>query len=124
VDADDRCLAPLDGALGGASFLSWHEAHGTLGNNFFAVRPRHEAIGEALQEATDAILRGDEETIWLTTGSGLLTRAVARYLEPGMAVRGRPGDPDLEGTVVLRGWQFRRFCVPGCRASYKQKGRH
>ena len=81
IDADDRCLAPIPTiAPGGHDLVLYQEDYGTVGNNFIGARPGHPAIGRALRGATDALNRGDNDILWLSTGPGLLTRSVASYL--------------------------------------------
>lgn len=115
ADADDRCVAPLDPFLRGREFVARQEKLGSIGNNILAVRPRHPLIGAALNEAVRSVLRGDRDTIWLATGPGLMTRMVATHLagDPKRLERlGRDmAIADLHETL--------RFCVSGCRASYK-----
>jgi mannosyltransferase OCH1-like enzyme len=81
ADADDRLIAPLANLdPGGRSLILWMEPFGTVGNNFIGAVPRHPVIGSALKGAVTSILRGDRDLIWLSTGPGLLTRAVAGFL--------------------------------------------
>jgi len=120
ADADDRATAPLDGVLAGRELVLWHEHLGSVGNNFIAAIPAHPVIGRALEEAVAAILRGDAETIWFSTGPGLLTRVFARWIaeEPArMEALGR-------GVVVLERAELRQFAVPGCKAAYKGTARN
>ena len=81
VDADDRCrasllpLLPLD-----ADLVLYREDVGTLGNNFIAALPGHAVVHAALDQAVTAINRGDDELLWLATGPGLITRALAQQV--------------------------------------------
>ncbi len=77
ADADDRCTASLHPLLGSAELILYQEDHGTLANNFIAAIPRHPVIMRALADAVTAINRGDTDTLWLSTGPGLITRAFA-----------------------------------------------
>ncbi|MCB4769282.1 tetratricopeptide repeat protein [Ancylobacter sp. Lp-2] len=120
ADADDRCLAPLDTFLAGHEMVLRQEHYGTIGNNFLAARPRHPLIGQALDEAVTAVLRGDRESIWLSSGPGLVTRVLASYLVD---------DPRRLATLgndimVLDQPDMVRFCASGCRASYKSSERY
>ncbi|HET9020174.1 MAG TPA: tetratricopeptide repeat protein, partial [Acetobacteraceae bacterium] len=79
VDADDRCLRPIEELLPPrAGFVAFQEDIGTLSNNFLAVAPLHPAIVLALDLTVTAVNRGDEELLWLSTGPALLTRAFAQ----------------------------------------------
>ncbi|MDR6951861.1 putative Zn-dependent protease [Ancylobacter sp. 3268] len=120
ADADDRCLAPLDSVIAGRGLVLRQEHYGSIGNNFIAVRPHHPIIGQALEDAVSAVLRGDRESIWLSTGPGLMTRTVATHLvdDPRrVEALGR----DL---LVLDQPEITRFCVSGCRVSYKHTARN
>ncbi|MEM9221550.1 MAG: glycosyltransferase, partial [Pseudomonadota bacterium] len=81
VDADDLCLTYVDGFLpNGAGLVVGQERLGTIANNVIAAAPRHPVIVAALEEASEAMLHYSNESIWLATGPGLLTRHVAHYL--------------------------------------------
>jgi tetratricopeptide (TPR) repeat protein len=78
VDADDRCVGHLSSvASDGAEFIGYQEMFATLANNFLACVPGEPVIERALALAVEALNRGDNDTIWLATGPGLLTRAFA-----------------------------------------------
>jgi tetratricopeptide (TPR) repeat protein len=117
VDADDRSTAPLAGVLPqGASLVLYREYLGTLGNNFLAAAPGHAVIRIALENATAAINRGDQEILWLSTGPGLITRSVAQVLAE---------DDSLLGS--LRIWSRREMlrCISiHCSAGYKDTVQH
>lgn len=120
ADADDRCMANLEPLVRGRDMVLRHENLGSIGNNFIAVRPGHPVIGAALEGTVRAVLRGDSESIWLSTGPGMLTRAFAAYLA---ADRRRLSD--LGGdTNLLLDWELRPFITSACRASYKSTARH
>jgi tetratricopeptide (TPR) repeat protein len=81
TDADDRCLAPLAAIIpAAANFVTYQENLGSVGNNFIAAVPRHPVLLNALQMVVTAINRGDTDTIWLLSGPGLLSRALAFFL--------------------------------------------
>ncbi|GAB4073439.1 hypothetical protein GCM10028812_53820 [Ancylobacter sonchi] len=115
VDADDRCVAPLDAFLKGRELVLRQEHYGSIGNNFIAVRPHHPVIGQALDQALTAVLRGDRESIWLSTGPGLLTRVLASYITDD------PSRLEALGReiIIFDRPNINRFCVSGCRVSYK-----
>jgi tetratricopeptide (TPR) repeat protein len=120
VDADDRCAAPLDPFVAGRSLVVAQEGRGSIGNNLIAAAPGHPLIGAALELAVTAILRGDADTIWLSTGPGLLTRALAAHLGGSETTRADLG----RGLVVLERFALRRFCAPNCKVAYKTTTRH
>jgi mannosyltransferase OCH1-like enzyme len=118
ADADDRCLAPIaDLADQGHELVVYREDIGTLGNNFIGVTPGHPAIKAALDEAVEAVNRGDNDILWLRTGPGLLTRAVAFWLSERLPQR-------LAMVRVLeRHDVFERVAIH-CAASYKHTKRN
>ncbi|MBS7545900.1 tetratricopeptide repeat protein [Ancylobacter oerskovii] len=120
ADADDRCLGSLDAVLAGRGLVLRQEHYGSIGNNFIAVRPGHPVIGRALEEAVEAVLRGDRESIWLSTGPGLMTRILATYLVDD------PTRIDTLGgeVLVLDQPKITGFCVSGCRVTYKHTDRN
>ncbi|WP_424814428.1 tetratricopeptide repeat protein [Roseococcus sp. YIM B11640] len=119
ADADDRCVAPLDQALGGAELVLRQEPTGLIGNNFIAAMSGHPVIARALERVTEAVLRGDSESIYVKTGPGAMTRSFAQFLmedEARIAL--------LRGPIrVLEDWRLRAFCLANCGAGYKSSGR-
>jgi tetratricopeptide (TPR) repeat protein len=119
ADADDRCLAPLDGWIDPAATLVVHqENYGSIGNNFVAVTPEHPVIMRALELGAAAINRGDTDLIWLSTGPGLLTRAFAQVW-----AEGQPGGL-LRRTQVLDLGELQRVIGIHCPVRYKTTERH
>jgi tetratricopeptide (TPR) repeat protein len=121
VDADDRCHAPLPGlAPAGAGLVAYQEDLGTLANDVLGAVPQHPVLGRALDLAVGAVLRGDQDVLWLATGPGLLTRAFAATLaESRLGVRGW-----LAHVAVLdRSALFRAVAVH-CFVGYKASARH
>jgi mannosyltransferase OCH1-like enzyme len=120
VDADDRCLAPVNTIVPEwADFVAYQEDYGTVGNNFLGVIPAHPVIRRALELASVALNRGDSDTLWLSTGPGLLTRAFAQVFAEA---------PDrsafLHRTVVLERWRYHRAVAEHCRLQYKRSSLH
>jgi mannosyltransferase OCH1-like enzyme/Flp pilus assembly protein TadD len=120
-DADDRCLRPLDELLAApAGFVAFQEEYGTIGNNFLAATPRHPVLGLALRQAAEAINRGDHDMIWLATGPGLMTRAVAQAVaaSPGLLTGGQDCIRILDRNELE--------CVVACHCAvrYKNSRRH
>ena len=120
ADADDRCTAPLEPHLAGRTLVVAQEGRGSIGNNFIAAVPGHPLIGAALELAVTAMLRGDADTIWLSTGPGLLTRTMAVDLAASETSRDALG----RDVVVLERFELRRFCSPNCKVAYKTTTRH
>ncbi|GGC60321.1 tetratricopeptide repeat protein [Chelatococcus reniformis] len=115
ADADDRCLADLSQLTARASLVLRQEHLGSLANNFIATAPGHPVVAAAFELAVESILRGDADSIWLSTGPGLMSRAVATYL----AAERERLDEIGRDLLVLTPWQMRRFTAPACQASYK-----
>lgn len=117
ADADDRCHASLAPLLRpGLAMAFYLEPWATVGNNFLAAAPRQPIIADALREAAGAVLRGDRDLVWLSTGPGMMSRCLARAmvaadgLPPGVAVFDRP---------VLH-----RHVAMHCFLPYKSGNRH
>lgn len=119
ADADDRCLAPIDSFLRPDATLAVHqEDYGSIGNNFIAAVPEHPVLMRALELATAAMLRGDHDLVWLSTGPGLLTRAFAQEWAAG-----RPGGL-LRRTQVMDLGELQRVVGIHCPVRYKSTERH
>ena len=120
ADADDRCLRPLSALLPAeADLVAYQEEYGTLGNNFLAAAPFHPVIGLALDLAVAAINRGDDDLLWLATGPGLVTRAMAQTLASSCVL---PRDW-LGRTAILQRHELARGVAAHCQAAY-QSTRH
>jgi hypothetical protein len=121
VDADDRCFAPVGTIVPAHAELAvYQEDLGTLGNNFIGAVPRHPVIGLALDLAVDAVNRGDNDLLWLSTGPGLLTRAFARTL----AMSRLNASAWLDGIAVLDRSELYRAVAIHCFTGYKKTERH
>lgn len=122
ADADDRCLKPIAPLLAEPARLVLALEHlGTTGNNFMAAAPGHPVIGAALAEAVEAIEGGAMESLWLSTGPGLLTRAAMRWLAEAApeAFQSRCAEFNLLPASLLR-----RYVGICCAANYKSTDRH
>lgn len=79
LDADDLCMVPLSDILPRDIRLAGVlEDWMSVGNNFLAVRPQDPIIREALDDAARAFKASNGESIWLSTGPGATSRAVAK----------------------------------------------
>ena len=118
IDADDRCLARIDTFVpASAEFAGYQENYGTIGVNFLGATPGHPVITLALKNAIAAVNRGDRDIAWLSSGSGLLTRAFAQWASAAVI-----GDP-YAGTSLLELWEFQRVVGVHCPARYKCSNR-
>jgi tetratricopeptide (TPR) repeat protein len=119
LDPDDWCAAPLLALLPeGMPLVLYQEHLGSIGNNFLAAAPGQKLLAEALHEAVLAVLHGAGETVWLTTGPGLLTRLLARA-----SARRKPfGLPP--GISVVSGAGFWAVVRPYRNLAYKSGRRH
>jgi tetratricopeptide (TPR) repeat protein len=117
ADADDRCIAPLDGLVApGVRLLGWQEHLGSLGNNFLAAAAGHPALARALALAAAAVNRGDADMPWLATGPGALSRALAQEIAADAAT--------LDGLRLLERGEAAQVAVFHCFAAYKRTARH
>jgi hypothetical protein len=120
VDADDNCVGPVDTFLRPAlNFIGYQEEFGSVGNNFLASVPGHPIIGWALEEATCAILRGDSDMPWLSTGPGLLTRSFVKWLAFSPNI-----EASLDEVLLLQRNTLTEVSVSHCHAMYKNTGQH
>jgi mannosyltransferase OCH1-like enzyme len=101
-----------------ATAVFFQEEFGTIGNNFIAIVPGHPVIKTALELGAEALNRGDRDLIWLSTGPGLLTRALVR------AWTEFPQRQSLKGIVILDRGILRRAVGPHCAAAYKKTAQH
>jgi Tfp pilus assembly protein PilF/mannosyltransferase OCH1-like enzyme len=116
ADADDYCLQAMDALLAGnTQLVLWQEPMGTVGNNFIAVTAGHPVIAHALEQATEALIRGDNDSIWLSTGPGLLSRSLALYLASQWPAR----PPSELGVQVLTKPELMRFIAIHGKLAYK-----
>ncbi|MEL7275833.1 MAG: tetratricopeptide repeat protein [Pseudomonadota bacterium] len=118
MDPDDRCTAPLsehiDHRLG---FIGYQEFLWSVGNNFLAAAPGHPIIEAALRGAEDAFASGSGETLWLVTGPGLMTRALARA---AVDAAGRLS----EDVWLMPSHRLRAFVSPHVKVPYKSSTQH
>ena len=120
ADADDRCIAPLGSFVPpDAALVTWQEDFGTLGNNFLGAAPGHPVIALALRLGTEALNRGDNDFLWLSTGPGLLSRAFAQVVA-GLSGASAEG-PDV--ATFDYGFLNRRVGFH-CQVTYKKTARH
>jgi tetratricopeptide (TPR) repeat protein len=119
ADADDRRVASFDAlAPKGATFVGYQEDYGTLANNFLAAVPDHPVIQRALKMAVAAVNRGDADSMWLSTGPGLLTRAFAQVVaESGAGTW-------LERAMIRELHEIQALVEIHCPTAYKRTDRH
>lgn len=82
ADSDDVLVGDLSRVLGsGQGLITYVEPMGGIvANNFIAAPPMHPVISYAARLARAALLQRSNETVWSSTGPGLLTRALAQYI--------------------------------------------
>ena len=121
ADADDRCqtsLAPLRAQ--GAALVVYQEDLGSIGNNFLMASPKHPVIGKALAEAARAVEEGSADLLWLATGPGALTRALATHVfEDETDWRRR-----LDDILILDRAELLAHVAIHCHSGYKTTERH
>jgi tetratricopeptide (TPR) repeat protein len=121
ADADDCARTPLAAySTQGVEFVAYQEEFATLGNNILAARPGHPIIGAALQGVVNALLRGDSDIVWLSTGPGMLSRAFTYTL----ATLGDNWPKSLETVLIMSKPALNRLATPHCHAGYKLAGQH
>ncbi|MDO9713536.1 tetratricopeptide repeat protein [Paracraurococcus lichenis] len=121
IDADDRCLAPLETlAPPGTGLVLYQEDYGTVGNNVIGAAPQHPVIGCALKMAVAAVNRGDKDILWFATGPGLLTRALAMVLTGSSLTMAAW----LRRIRVLTRTEMHQAVGMHCEVAYKNTERH
>ncbi len=81
LDADNRCGGNLAGLLPpGARLVLYQEHLGSIANNFIAAAPGCGLLERTMQQIAEALIAGAGEYIWLLSGPGALTRALARRI--------------------------------------------
>jgi tetratricopeptide (TPR) repeat protein len=122
ADADDRCTGPITTIIPeGSRLVVYQDDHMTLCNNFIAAEPGHPILLAALQGAVTAMLRGDRDTVWFSTGPALLTRAFTQVL---VASGPTLDDPAASGITVVDRRELTRAVSIHCTAAYKRTDRH
>lgn len=118
LDADDRCIAPLDDILQpGLDLIGYQEDLTSIGNNFLATAPGDPIFRAALDDAAMAFAQTAGESIWLATGPGAITRAIARL--------GTDDSGTLRPGIWLMPWfRLRHFVSFHTRMTYKATGGH
>jgi tetratricopeptide (TPR) repeat protein len=116
IDADDRARAGLAACAPRDADLFVHQEDlGSIGSNVMGSVPGHPVIGAALQDSVDAITRGDMDIIWLSTGPGMLTRALARWV----AAHSTMAEVDLEAVAIFTLAEIRKAAAIHCYVAYK-----
>lgn len=103
ADADDLLYGDIARLVPeGPELVVFREpAANAISTNFIAARPGHPVIQAAETWVMEGLLQRSNEKLWLKSGPGLMTRAVAWYLaEIGPEVAGQ--DLLLPGQEVLR----------------------
>ena len=121
ADSDDRCHAGIAAILPPqARLVLYQEDFGSVGNNFVAAAPRHPVIVRAFRLVMEGLARGDAETVWLSTGPALLTRALAQVMAQGRAL----WPAMFDSIVVLDRRALFQAVAIHCLVGYKATDRH
>jgi tetratricopeptide (TPR) repeat protein/mannosyltransferase OCH1-like enzyme len=116
VDADDRCVGHLSNvAPANLQFIVYQEHFASLGNNFIGCVPDEPIIDRAFNLAVEAMNRGDNEAIWLSTGPGVLTRAFAEVF----AAQGKAWQDWLQHRRILDRRDLFEVSWPNSILNYK-----
>ena len=78
LDADDRIVGSLDDLLpAGTDFVGYQDEYMCVANNFLAASAGHPVIRNALDSAVLAYFDYLTDELWLASGPGAITRAIA-----------------------------------------------
>ena len=114
ADADDRLVARPEQLVElGPGIVLFREPFGAIDNNVMCAPPKHPVLSRAVAMARNALLRRDKDLIWLKTGPGLLTRAVA------LGIFDDPGDLRNDLTIVPTS-EMGRYVQPHIDMPYKR----
>lgn len=120
TDADDRCQRSLNPLrCSGHSLITYQEDLGSIGNNFIAAVPGHPVIRAALTQATEAINRGDQDVLWLSTGPGLISRVIALHVCRAPSLR-----EGFSGMAIMARHEMLHYAAIHCATSYKHTDKH
>jgi tetratricopeptide (TPR) repeat protein len=110
VGAGDRCIASLAAlGRGGVSFVGYQDEISAISGALLGCAPGEPLVCRALDQATAALNRGDNDIPWLATGPGLMTRAFGQMLsEPGADWRAA-----LQGIFIADRVDLCDVLVPG-----------
>ena len=86
-----------------------------VGNNFIAATAGHSVMTFALDNAIDAMGRGDRDSIWLSTGPALVSRSLAYYLAQHWPER----TPQDFGVTVLTRAELMNYDAINGKLAYK-----
>ncbi|MBU2993856.1 tetratricopeptide repeat protein [Octadecabacter sp. 1_MG-2023] len=82
ADSDDRLICNIDSLFSQSKGLTVTlEPFGKIGNNIVMAPAKHPAIVWAAVSAKTSLLQRDNDSTWSKAGPGLLTRAIARYIQ-------------------------------------------
>jgi hypothetical protein len=108
-DIDDYPLVDPKLWFPNADLVLYKTDLGNLGNNFIGATPAHPAILNGIELGLQAASGGFSESIWLSTGPGLLTRAFGSYLAKQRESEGAQTSHVFDRHVIKR---FVSFHVP------------
>lgn len=118
LDVDDRCLAKLTSFIDPQlRFIGYQEPIFSIGNNFLATPPQCPIMRAALDMASTAFDGGSGESLWLSTGPGVVTRAVTLCAT-------QPDGQIKDGIWIMSNGQFQERIAPHVRLSYKATAQH
>jgi tetratricopeptide (TPR) repeat protein len=100
----------------GAELIAAQDEYGAVATNFLGAQPEHPIIVLALRLAVEEINRGDHDMVWLSTGPGLMTRALAQALA-------KHGLEILNQTTIVRWVLLQRHIAFWYPLAYK-RARH
>ncbi len=119
VDADDKQVGSLEelSLLGSGLILFVEPSLGSLSNNVILAPKGHPVLERAVEMAKSALLRRDNDSTWLKTGPGMLTRAAALHVAE---------NPDLarQDTALVPRWHLYRYVRPHVQLPYKSTPRY
>ncbi len=120
ADADDLCLSDVsDWFAGDVEFVIPQEASGALLNCFIAAAPRHAFMAHALERIAQAMIERSGDSVWYTSGTGILTRLFCQFYGNDLRAGRVP-----KGVRILDFYELGRHVSPFAVKHYKKTSDH
>ena len=118
LDADDRIVGKVDDLLPtGMDFVGYQDEYMCVANNFLAASAGHPVIRDALDTAVRAYLGHRSDELWLASGPGAITRAIAHR---GTTVEGALAP----GIWIMPSYRLRPVVAAHVDLNYKATDAH
>ncbi|WP_417207633.1 tetratricopeptide repeat protein [Antarctobacter sp.] len=119
ADADDKLAGDAEALISeGPGMIVTRELWGAVANNVICAPEGHPLLLWALRAAGRSLLARENDGTWFKSGPGLMTRAVAVWLDQ------EPPEEAAQGLTILTQAQLAAHVQPHVRLSYKTSGQY